>query len=138
MSVGPQAEQPLGRAGVSAALDGTGDARWGDHSRPHAESLPETGMNLMTAARLCTGAALSCSAVPPSDFFSARDFYSGSPLQSAGRSAGLDLGCLQHLHSGKALGTSFNLAAFVWSSPESGPCFCRAAVGIIQQCSEAP
>ena len=67
MSMGLQAWQPLGRAGVSAALDGAGDARWGERSWPHAESVPETSMNFMTAARLCTEAAPSCSAFLPEE-----------------------------------------------------------------------
>ena len=82
MSMGLQAWQPLGRAGVSAALDGAGDARWGERSWPHAESVPETSMNFMTAARLCTE-ALRFFPRSAADFFSVRDFCSGPPLQSA-------------------------------------------------------
>lgn len=67
MSVGMQALQPLGRASVSAAPDGTGDARWGEHSWCHVESVPETSMNLMAAARLWVEAAPSRAAVLPEE-----------------------------------------------------------------------
>lgn len=110
-----------------AALDGTGDARWGENSWPHAESVPETSTNLVTAARLCTEAAPSCLAIPPEECSRLLQ-YEGFLFWSHPAEFWLRdrIGCGVPSASAfpfgeRSLGTSFNLVAFVCSSPESGP-----------------
>jgi len=120
--------------GVSAALDGAGDVRWGERGWLRTEAVPETGVNLMAAARLCSQAALSCSAVPLEECSRLLQ-YEGSLFRSP-TAEGIGAGVPPAFASPAGEGSGHGVEP--WSSPEAGPCFCRAAAGITQQCSEAP